>query len=68
MWRCLRVLDEIDQDVITGAIGNDNMDAGRLYVTGCVVLGVHTTTSEGTLLCLDILREVGAWGNRSYQL
>ena len=43
------------------------MYAGTLYVAGSVILRVHASTTEGTLLCLEILREVGAWGYRTNQ-
>ena len=57
----LFILHEVYEDVVSLAIGNDDADAGLLHFRGCGILGVHATTTEGTLLGLDILREVAAW-------
>ena len=37
MRRCFRFLDEVDQNIVARAVGNDDMDAGTLYVAGSMI-------------------------------
>ena len=61
MWDVLFILHEVNQDVVTLTIGNDDTDACLLHLRGSGILGVHATTAKGTLLRLDIFREVATW-------
>ena len=58
MWRRIWIHDQIYEDVIPFTIGNNNLNTGRLNLTGCSVFRMHTSTAEGTLLGLYILRKV----------
>lgn len=40
-----RFLNEVDEDVVTIAVGNDNTDAGICHLMGDVALGEHAATS-----------------------
>lgn len=51
---------EIDEDIITAAIGNDNTNASGLYACCRSILRLHAATPGRALLFLNILREVSA--------
>ena len=68
MWYVLGILYQVDEDVVTLAIGNNDTDASLLYFGCRGVFRMHATTSEGALLWLDILREVAARLYFRYQL
>ena len=60
--RCgLWMLDEVGEDVFALTIGDNHANASLRYLARCGVFRVHTTTSESTLLRLDVLDEVTAW-------
>ena len=50
-WHKLRVHDiqralyQVDEDVVTIAVGNDNTDAGICHLVSDVALGEHAATS-----------------------
>ena len=60
MWYVLFVFYEVDEDIVTFTIGDDDTDALLLHLLGGGVLRMHTATTKGTLLRFDILREVYA--------
>lgn len=57
----LWLLQQIDKDVVALAIRDDDADASLLHLLCRGVLRMHAAATEGTLLFLDILREVATW-------
>ena len=55
MWYVFAVFYQIDEDVVALTIGYDDADACLLHLSSGSIFRVHATTSEGTLLRLDIL-------------
>ena len=67
MWYFLWSLHEVDKDIIAFPIGYDDTDAILGQLTRCHVFRMHTSSSEGALLHLDVLAEVGAGLHVTYQ-
>ena len=59
MWGVFWMFNQVNEDVLTLTVGDDDTDARLLYLSGSSVFRVHAATTEGTLLLLDILGEVG---------
>ena len=55
MWYVLGILYQVDENVFSLTIGNDDADASLLHLLGSGVLRVHAAASEGALLGLDVL-------------
>src|SRR5574344_1620722 len=62
MRSAILLCDEVDEDILALAIGDDDLDARLLHTGGSGVFGMHTASAECALLSLDIFAEVATRG------
>ena len=67
-----RMLGEVDEDVWSVAVGNDNLDAGIGNLVGCLHLRLHATSAHAALISRDILADVAVvvyrWDDASVRI
>ena len=49
------MLYQVNENILTFTIGDDDADASLLHLLGCGIFRVHAATAEGALLFFDIL-------------
>ena len=62
MWSAILPGDEVDEDILSLAVGDNDLDARLLNAGGGGVFGMHAASAECALLRLNIFAEVTLWG------